>query len=104
MPINIHAESVVTFHDLVKRILPANGGKRVHIGTPHRWRTQGLRGVRLEAIKVGGRWCTSLQALERFFDVLSRGAGLPTPTQAGDTCVTGASAESLRKLQEEGFC
>jgi hypothetical protein len=103
MPINIHAESVVTFPDLVKRILPANGGKRMHIGTPHRWRTQGLRGVRLEAIKVGGRWCTSLQALERFFDVLSRGAGLPNPTQDSGTSTTGASAESLRKLREEGF-
>jgi hypothetical protein len=104
MPINILAETVVSFNDLVSRILPGNGGKRVHIGTPHRWRTQGLRGVRLEAIKVGGRWCTSLQALERFFDVLSRGASPPTPTQAGDTPATVSSAESLRKLQEEGFC
>ena len=37
-----------------------------HVATLHRWRTRGVRGVRLEAVRVGGRWHTSQAAIERF--------------------------------------
>jgi len=39
---------------------------RPHCGTLHRWRTRGIRGVKLEAALIGGRWFTSRQALRRF--------------------------------------
>ena len=35
------------------------------------WARNGIRGVRIETIRVGGTLCTSLEALQRFFDRLS---------------------------------
>ena len=34
----------------------------------------GVRGIRLESIMVGGTRCTSVQALQRFFDALTAAA------------------------------
>jgi hypothetical protein len=38
----------------------------------HRWRKPGVRGVRLECIRVGGIWHTSTAAFQRFCDELSQ--------------------------------
>ena len=47
------------------------GGQRVHVATVYRWAARGCRGVRLETIQIGGTKCTSLEALQRFFERLS---------------------------------
>lgn len=39
--------------------------------TLHRWATDGLKGVRLEVIRIGGTTCTSKSALQRFFNALT---------------------------------
>ena len=39
---------------------------RPHVATVWRWILNGLGGVRLESVKVGGRRFTSSQALKRF--------------------------------------
>lgn len=46
-------------------------GKPTHVSTLHRWATRGLRGVRLEVLRVGGTTCTSREALQRFFTRLT---------------------------------
>ncbi len=38
----------------------------------YRWATEGLRGVHLETIQVGGTLCTSIEALQRFFERLGQ--------------------------------
>src|SRR5262249_52278572 len=58
------------------------GGKRTNVATLYLWSTRGLRGQVPETIQVGGTRCTSVEALQRFFD-------RPTATgrggrQAGD--------------------
>lgn len=50
---------------------PRRGGAPLHVGTLHRWRAKGLRGVRLEAVRLGGGWYTSVEALMRFFARIS---------------------------------
>jgi hypothetical protein len=50
------------------KFLPARrGGRPVHPSCLFRWARYGLRGIRLETIRVGATLCTSRQALERFF-------------------------------------
>ena len=44
---------------------------RVHSSTVFRWVKRGLRGKKLETIKIGGVTCTSENALRRFFNSLS---------------------------------
>jgi hypothetical protein len=39
---------------------------RPHISTIHRWRTKGLKGVRLRTFRVGGRRVTTVSDLEEF--------------------------------------
>jgi len=46
-------------------------GRKIDKSTLFRWVQHGLRGVRLEALRVGGTLCTSEAALKRFFARLS---------------------------------
>jgi hypothetical protein len=45
--------------------------KRPHSATFYRWAKTGHRGVFLETIRVGGTLCTSVEALQRFFEALT---------------------------------
>jgi hypothetical protein len=58
-------ETVVTFAEAAAR-LPRVNGRKVHVASVWRWARKGVRGVQLEAILMGGRWLTSVEALERF--------------------------------------
>jgi hypothetical protein len=55
---------------------PARRGKKTHISTLLRWITCGAKDpsgrlVRLEAIRLGNRWHTSREALQRFAEALT---------------------------------
>jgi hypothetical protein len=75
--------------------------RRLHVATCYRWAQVGVRGVRLETIRVGGTLCTSIAALQRFFDALSDAEGKVA-------CVpSGARQRDLqrteRQLEDEGI-
>jgi hypothetical protein len=55
-----------------RNLLYGRRGAGFHIATWHRWAGQGCRGVRLETIMVGGIRYTSLAAIARFIERLSR--------------------------------
>lgn len=38
----------------------------VHVSAPYRWLHRGVRGVRLESVRIGGKLLTSRQAVNRF--------------------------------------
>jgi hypothetical protein len=57
-------------------------GKRVHISTLIRWATSGVRGVKLETVRLGGALFTSREAIQRFAERLTAAqAGAPEPTR-----------------------
>lgn len=58
---DIFSEDLLAIADAAKE-LP----ERPHCSTMQRWHKRGIRGVKLEAIRIGGRWFTSRQALQRF--------------------------------------
>jgi hypothetical protein len=60
--IDSKTETVLTFAEASKRLRT-----RPDISTLHRWRQRGIRNQKLETLLVGGRRCTSIEALERFF-------------------------------------
>src|SRR3954463_11621617 len=70
MAIDLASESPIPFSQAAAH-LPRRRGRKTAVSTLHRWATHGLRGVVLETIQVGGTRCTSLAALQRFFDRLS---------------------------------
>lgn len=55
----------------IPRMRPGRGGKRLHLATVYRWAQHGIRGIRLETIVAGGVRCTSILALQRFFEQLT---------------------------------
>jgi hypothetical protein len=50
---------------------PRRGGAKLHPVTLYKWAKHGLRGHKLETIRVGGVPCTSEGALRAFFEKLA---------------------------------
>jgi hypothetical protein len=96
MPIDIVLETPVPLNQAASRV-PRRRGRKTSVSTLHRWATCGLRGVRLETIQVGGTKCTSIQALQRFFDRLS---SLPTPTDPTKQRAQGRQDDAERAERE----
>ena len=89
MAIDLERQSLITFSQLASRLPPRRSGRPVHVSTVHRWRFPGIRGVRLEAIRVGGSWLTTAESFASFCRELTRS----DETSTNDD-VTGAPAES----------
>jgi hypothetical protein len=70
MAIDTQAESLLSLTEATKA-LPRVNGKRPSISTLWRWCRRGLRGVRLEYVRVGRGIATSRDALNRFFNALA---------------------------------
>jgi hypothetical protein len=71
MAIDISTETVVSLTEATRQLPKRRAGKRPNVATLYRWTNDGCRGVRLEYVMVGGTRCTSLDALQRFFDALT---------------------------------
>lgn len=71
MSIHIHEEQLMRLGE-VSTDLPRRNGKKIHTSTVWRWTRRGLRGIRLETLRIGGTTYTSKEALQRFANQLSR--------------------------------
>lgn len=69
--IEITNESLISLAQAAEFVPRRPNGKKTHVSTIYRWFGRGIRGERLECLRVGGRLCTSTEALQRFFDRLS---------------------------------
>jgi Protein of unknown function (DUF1580) len=100
MPIDLKYERLIRFADVpaLSNLPLRRKGARLHLATIHRWRKPGVHGVCLEAVRCGGVWCTSVEALQRFFDRLACAQEHSLPA-------TGRQVQDLvavnRKLDEE---
>jgi hypothetical protein len=54
---------------------PSGTGRSVSAATMWRWAQKGVRGIRLETLRVGGRRYSSVEAYERFLVRLNEPAG-----------------------------
>jgi hypothetical protein len=77
-------ETPIPLAEAAKLIPPARQGKRTHLSTLLRWILRGSRNpegevVRLEAVRIGGRWMTSREALQRFAERLTARLDAPEP-------------------------
>lgn len=69
--ISVGTEQLLTLSQLAKRLPRHRNDRPVHPSTCHRWRSPGVRGVRLECVRIGGVWHTSWEAFQRFCDRLT---------------------------------
>lgn len=77
--INVEREQLMSLGE-VGRLL----GWQPSPATLWRWRVKGVRNVRLDCIRIGGRWLTSREALLRFVKRLSSNQASASPANVSD--------------------
>ncbi len=91
--ISVANEQLLTLSQLAKRLPRHRNDRPVHPSTCHRWRSPGVRGVRLECLRIGGIWHTSWQAFQRFCERL---------TALEDGTSASASPVATERVGDEG--
>jgi hypothetical protein len=69
--IDLTREKPLTFARAAKLIPSSKGDGSAHVGTIYRWAHKGQNGVRLESVRLGGRWVTSAEAIQRFVEAVT---------------------------------
>lgn len=64
--IDLKTETLIPLREVPQVLPPRPTGKRVHISACYRWMSRGVRGGRLEVIRIGGSTYTSQDALQWF--------------------------------------
>jgi hypothetical protein len=109
MSIDLTTESTLTLAQAARLLPPGRRGRPVSMSCVLRWVLIGTRTpsgdrVRLEAVRLGGRWLTSREALQRYADVLTpRLDGLPAPTPRSPTSLRRASERAAAELERIGI-
>ena len=88
-------QPLLYFAELFGRLPRGPGGRRVHLSTLCRWRTRGVRGVRLAAVRVGSRWASSLAAVEQFILAVTLAGSPPAATPPPPAAATRRVAAEL---------
>jgi hypothetical protein len=104
--IDINTEHLVSFTQATKTLPARRCGKRPHVATMYRWALYGCKGVRLETVQIGGTKCTSIEALQRFFNRLSNGlasSDLPVGMNLNAPARIQTSRSVERELDAEGL-
>ena len=89
MTLDVQKEMVVSFSD-ARSAFPGIV-RRLSLATLHRWRLNGVRGVKLETVLIGGLRYTSLEAITRFIQAQN----------ADDTPAVPAITPTQRRKQSE---
>ncbi|MCH8342479.1 MAG: DUF1580 domain-containing protein [Planctomycetes bacterium] len=76
MAIDLACEELLSLTDATKALPPIDG-KRPCSSTIWRWCRRGVRGVRLEYVRLGHRVCTTREALGRFAQRLAEADDQP---------------------------
>ena len=67
---SLNDEELLSFATVARDIIPSVDGKSVDKITVANWARIGVRGVKLETVRVGGKRATSREAIGRFFAAL----------------------------------
>jgi uncharacterized protein DUF1580 len=87
MPIDLASENPIPLKIAARHRLfraKAKGGRAVNFSTVWRWALHGLRGQRLETVRIGATLCTTERAIIRFIERSSepdRPHDAPTPSE-----------------------
>ncbi len=77
--IDLCSETLIPIREAPRHLPKRLNGKRIHISACYRWISRGVRGVRLDSIKIGGSTYTSIEALQRFANRLSGSGNASRP-------------------------
>ena len=99
MAINVENETLLTLTEATK-LLPKVNGRKPAVSTLWRWCRRGLRGVRLDYLRIGRNIVTSPQALHRFFATLAEAdAQLEECGASKPNCLAGRGISAKARLR-----
>ena len=107
--LDLTREPPLTLAQACRHVPPGRGGRRTHISTLLRWILTGAKApggqtVRLEALRLGGRWVTSREALQRFAEALTpRLDSEPAPAPRSPAKRRRESDQAARELAKRGI-
>jgi hypothetical protein len=111
--IDLTQEAPLPLADACRLVPPARKGRKTHLSTLLRWISRGARSpsgecIRLEALRIGGRWMTSREALQRFAERLTPlppdfGGATPPSMPRTPTARQRASARAGKELERFGI-
>ena len=93
-------EPLLVFSEIARKLGPSNG-RPLHVSTLNRWRDAGIAGIKLEAIRLGGRWATSLEAVDRF--IIGVSAARAQPMHTANIGSQRPSTSDKKELAAEGL-
>jgi hypothetical protein len=107
--IDLATETPIPLTAAARLVPAARNGERTHVSTVLRWILTGARGpqgerVRLDGLRLGGRWVTSHAAIQRFAEALTPkldAESLPPPRTP--TARRRASEQAARELDAAGI-
>lgn len=71
MAIDYRLEKLISLEEAAQSAPGFRPGKCMSVAAVRRWAKRGLRGIKLETAIAGGRRCTSREAVQRFFELLT---------------------------------
>jgi hypothetical protein len=107
--IDLTTETPIPLAAAAKLLPAARNGKRCHLSTLLRWILRGCRGpdgtlIRLEGARLGDRWVTSREALQRFAEALTPRLGdPPAPVPRTPDRRRKASERAAKELEAAGL-
>ncbi len=107
--LDLTVESPIRLDEAARIVGKGRGGRPTHFSTILRWILTGVKGpagnhVRLDAVRIGGSWRTSREALQRFTEALTpRLDGGPAPAPRSPTARQRASDRAARELEQLGI-
>ena len=70
--IDMNDEDLISLAEAANRLPRCRRGKKISLATLYRWSSSGCRGVRLETLRVGRARATSMGAIQRFCERLTK--------------------------------
>lgn len=100
-------ETLLSLTDAARRLPPYRRGRPVSVSCILRWILAGVKTpagvVRLEGVRIGGRWLTSSEALERFAAALTPNLADQPPLPRTSAARLRASERAEAQLQKLGI-
>jgi hypothetical protein len=106
--IDITNDTILSLPQAGRMLPPGRGNRPVTLSCLMRWILRGARSpsgelVRLEAVRLGKRWVTSTEAMQRFVEALTPRLAGTAPTLRPPAMRLRASARAAQQLEQVGI-
>jgi hypothetical protein len=101
--IDITSEHLLRPSNAARELPPGRNGRPINVSTIFRWINPGVRGVRLEVVRIGGSVYTSREALKRFAEALTSLGAAPGNDRVGTTARAKRAERADQELRRLGI-